>query len=283
MVKISNILDFQKRCNKDFSFVMDGLLVFENISSIEIRFEGLLFLICNYGNFSFDLNNKSYIANSHSITTVLPELLFKITSNIEGSQLTIVAVSLDFIDKFPILNDFITNSEVFDYPLIYPVFTDYQLLNEILNIINNYYFEPKTLMLEQVLRYQVFSFISAVSKSYTSLSTKENLQRTRINYITDKFFELLNENGYRERNVRFYSNKLNLTQQYLSTLIKKRTGKTVKMWISFTVINCAKQYLDSTSFSIKEVSDKLEFSSPSLFCRYFKRCTGQTPIDYKIK
>jgi len=52
-------------------------------------------------------------------------------------------------------------------------------------------------------------------------------------------------------------------------------------WIGFAVINKAKEYLTTTSLSIKEISDKMEFADASLFCRYFKRYIGQTPNAYR--
>ncbi len=108
------------------------------------------------------------------------------------------------------------------------------------------------------------------------MTLKENLQKNRVNDIMDCFFELLDEYGVVERNVSFYATHLHLTP-----LIKKRTGKSVKSWIGFAVINKAKEYLNTTSLSVKQISDRLEFADASLFCRYFKRYIGQTPNEYR--
>lgn len=97
----------------------------------------------------------------------------------------------------------------------------------------------------------------------------------------DCFFELLDEYGVVERNVSFYATHLHLTPQHLSSLIKKRTGRSVKSWIGFAVINKAKEYLNTISLSVKQISDQLEFADASLFCRYFKRYIGQTPNEYR--
>ena len=42
------------------------------------------------------------------------------------------------------------------------------------------------------------------------------------------------------------------------------------------VIKHAKELLKTTPLSIKEVSNQLKFVDSSLFCRYFRRCTGIT-------
>ncbi|AJA69617.1 hypothetical protein HMPREF9713_01481 [Myroides odoratimimus CCUG 12700] len=111
----------------------------------------------------------------------------------------------------------------------------------------------KTHLLEQMLQYLIYSLITVVSKSYYSMTLKENLQKNRVNDIMDCFFELLDEYGVVERNVSFYATHLHLTLQHLSSLIKKRTGKSVKSWIGFAVINKAKEYLNTTFLSVKHV------------------------------
>lgn len=43
------------------------------------------------------------------------------------------------------------------------------------------------------------------------------------------------------------------------------------------------QLLKTTDMSINQISDALNFQSPSDFCRRFRRCTGLTPRHYRNK
>ena len=53
--------------------------------------------------------------------------------------------------------------------------------------------------------------------------------------------------------------------------------------IKDNVILEAKVLLIAKSYSIQQVSDKLNFPNPSFFCKYFKAATGTTPRKYQLR
>jgi AraC-like DNA-binding protein len=274
--------------NVQSPFSMEGLFLVNDkdqsrLSFFELRYQfmGLILLFCKEGSMKIRVNGIDYFLKQHAILTILPEMIVEPQVCGEHFKSIVFVMSYDFIEKFTILPQLISNTEVLNSPLIYAEEQDNKIIEEISQLILKYYDQPKTITLNQMIQYLVFSLITAVSKSYESLTQKENLQRNRINNITDSFFELLNEYGYFQRNVSFYAEHLHLTPQHLSSLIKKRTGKSVKSWVGFAVINKAKEYLNNSSLSIKEISYKMEFADDSLFCRYFKRYIGQTPNEYR--
>ncbi len=81
--------------------------------------------------------------------------------------------------------------------------------------------------------------------------------------------------------VQDYANTLNLHPNYLSQVIKSKTGKTVAMWITERMVGTAKALLKNTPLSAKEVAYQLGFSEPTHFSRFFKKHTGLTPLGYK--
>jgi len=248
---------------------------------LQYQFRGLVLLYCTQGSLLIKMNKVDYHIEQEAILTILPEMTVEPLSYSEDFRATVFLMSYDFIEKFTILPEFISNTEVLNSPLLYATAQDQEMIEELVTLIVKYYRQPKTILLNQLIQYLVFSLITGVAKSYQSLTKKENLQKNRINQITDAFFELLQEHGDLQRQVSFYAEQLHLTPQHLNSLIKKRTGKSIKSWIGFAVINKAKEYLTTTSLSIKEISDKMEFADASLFCRYFKRYIGQTPNAYR--
>ncbi|WP_353158882.1 AraC family transcriptional regulator [Myroides odoratus] len=248
---------------------------------LQYQFRGLVLLYCTQGSLLMKMNKVDYHIEQEAILTILPEMTVEPLSYSEDFRATVFLMSYDFIEKFTILPEFISNTEVLNSPLLYASAQDQEMIEELMTLIVKYYRQPKTILLNQLIQYLVFSLLTGVAKSYQSLTKKENLQKNRINQITDAFFELLQEHGDLQRQVSFYAEQLHLTPQHLNSLIKKRTGKSIKSWIGFVVINKAKEYLTMTSLSIKEISDKMEFADASLFCRYFKRYIGQTPNAYR--
>ena len=98
-----------------------------------------------------------------------------------------------------------------------------------------------------------------------------------------QFTELLGEHYKHERSVGFYARQLCITPKYLTTLIKRISGKSVSEWIDNYVILEAKTLLKYSNMSVQEIAYYLNFPNQSFFGSYFKRNTGMSPSQYKAK
>ena len=99
--------------------------------------------------------------------------------------------------------------------------------------------------------------------------------------LVDDFFALLSKWYKKERTVTFYAGKMNRTPKYLSTAIKKMTGRSILEWINETVIIEIKMQLKTTDQTVAEISESLNFPDPSTFVQFFKHHTGLTPLQYR--
>ena len=84
-----------------------------------------------------------------------------------------------------------------------------------------------------------------------------------------------------ERDVAFYADKMSITPRYLSTIVMKASGETAKDIISRHVIAEIKVRLKSTRLNVQEISSQMNFVNPSFFCRYFKKHTGMSPLQFR--
>ena len=98
-----------------------------------------------------------------------------------------------------------------------------------------------------------------------------------------QFTELLGEHYKHERSVGFYARQLCITPKYLTTLIKRISGKSVSEWIDSYVILEAKTLLKYSNMSVQEIAYYLNFPNQSFFGSYFKRNTGMSPSQYKAQ
>ena len=64
--------------------------------------------------------------------------------------------------------------------------------------------------------------------------------------------------------------------------MSKVAGKKALLVIQENVIAEAEALLKEGKYNIQQVSDLLHFPSPSYFCRYFRKATGQTPRAYML-
>ena len=99
--------------------------------------------------------------------------------------------------------------------------------------------------------------------------------------IYERFIKSVEANYRKEHSVKFYADKLCLTPKYLSSIIHDISGKHASDWIHDYIVLEAKALLKSTDMNLKNISDLLNFCTPSHFGRFFKHFTGLTPSEYK--
>jgi AraC-like DNA-binding protein len=79
----------------------------------------------------------------------------------------------------------------------------------------------------------------------------------------------------------YFAQKVNFSNNYLSDVLKKETGKSTKDHIDNFVIELAKTQLVNTKATINEIAYDLGFNYPHYFSRLFKKKTGETPNNYR--
>lgn len=81
--------------------------------------------------------------------------------------------------------------------------------------------------------------------------------------------------------VQEYADAQNLHPNYLSNVVKSKTGKAIGTWIAEKTIAEAKSLLQHSATSIKEMAFLLGFSESAHFSNYFKKHTGLSPVSYR--
>lgn len=105
-----------------------------------------------------------------------------------------------------------------------------------------------------------------------------------------KNFKMLLEKHYRDLSagiverafrVQEYADDQHLHPNYLSNVIKSKTGKPIGTWITEKTIAEAKSLLQNSSTSIKEIAYRLGFAESAHFSNYFKKHTDLSPVLYR--
>ena len=97
----------------------------------------------------------------------------------------------------------------------------------------------------------------------------------------DDITAILKENIYSALTIDDICKKTAYSKAYLFRIFKAKTGKTIIAYFIELKINRAKQLLRENELSVREISEKLAFSTPDYFTKTFKRITGLTPLAYK--
>lgn len=77
------------------------------------------------------------------------------------------------------------------------------------------------------------------------------------------------------------ADKIGMSPDYLSDMLKQETGKSAQEHIHYMLIDRAKNELLSTSHSVSEIAYTLGFEYPQYFSKLFKNKTGMTPSQYR--
>lgn len=105
---------------------------------------------------------------------------------------------------------------------------------------------------------------------------------SRYEQISDSFIRLVMNNCHIHRDMDFYADSLCLSAKHVNLAVKTVTGVNAMKWIErYTILN-AKNMLKTTSLTVSEISDKLNFPTPSDFGKYFKKFTGYSPRSFRL-
>ena len=118
------------------------------------------------------------------------------------------------------------------------------------------------------------------SEKVRELETND-VARSNADVITKEFLKHVKENFRRERQLQFYADLLCITPRYLSRVVKECTGASAAEWIERAVVLEARAWLKSTTLTVQQISDELNFPSQTFFGKYFKRRVGMSPKEYR--
>ena len=133
------------------------------------------------------------------------------------------------------------------------------------------------------------TFILELFRNFSRQNSLENVQNIKndnqnTNYqyeVYGRFLKLCHIHSFKERSVYFYADKLYVTPRTLGCIVKEFSGRSAKEWIDKSAIMNAKILLAHSSKNIMQISEELNFASLSAFTIFFKRMTGQTPLEYR--
>ena len=106
-------------------------------------------------------------------------------------------------------------------------------------------------------------------------------QKDKRQLLFEKFLEDVKSYYRINRTLPFYAGKLGVSVTYLTELVKEKHGMTAADYIDKHTVTECMALLNSTQLSINQISRSMNFPSPSVFGKFFKRMTGISPTEYR--
>ncbi|MCD8250916.1 MAG: helix-turn-helix domain-containing protein [Phocaeicola dorei] len=129
------------------------------------------------------------------------------------------------------------------------------------------------LLLDYCVRFYDRQFITRENANHDLLA--------RFEQLLDDYFNSERPATEGMPSVQYCADKLCLSSNYLSDLLKKETGLSALKHIQQKMLDIAKERVFSKQKSISEISYELGFQYPQHFSRWFKKMAGCTPNEYR--
>ena len=128
------------------------------------------------------------------------------------------------------------------------------------------------LLLNYCERFYQRQFITRNKSSHQILERLENI-------LDDYFDSDLISKGL--PTAQYIAGMLNVSPNYLGSLLKTLSGQTTQQHIHNKLINKAKERLSTTSYSVSEIAYELGFEHPQSFSKFFKAKTNLSPLKFR--
>lgn len=102
---------------------------------------------------------------------------------------------------------------------------------------------------------------------------------TRLEVLLSDHLDQRKEKGL--PTVRYLAERLNVSPNYLSDMLRSLTGQSAQQHIHNKLIEKAKELISTTSLSISEIAYQLGFEHPQSFNKLFKNKTHLSPLEFR--
>ena len=121
-------------------------------------------------------------------------------------------------------------------------------------------------------------FLDKISDAcHTVMSRREN----RSSSVIDRARDYIMAHYKKDISLDDVSREVDISPYYFSKIFKEATGENFIEYLTNLRIEKAKELLDNTEMSMKEICLEVGYSNPNYFSRIFKKSVGVSPTEYK--
>lgn len=252
-----------------------------NIYKQSCRLQACIFALCLKGSVTASINLMDIEIKKGDFVTLMPGTILQVNEQKEKLKLGFIGFSAHCISGVNILQSIGSSlTQLMYQPCIHLNETFCNYIEDYFNLwakITTGNYPPDTIVAQNAFK----GMLLCVERLYNLQPNNTVQSRSRKEELCRQLVQLVTENYATERQAQFYAEKLNITQQYLSTIVKQTTGKNVLDIIAHVVLVDAKAKLKASNMTIKEIAYSLNFPNASFFGKYFKHYTGITPLEYR--
>ena len=275
---IRDIFDMEKM-NREKNFLLDWITFVNNSSSVyekisfgtPYRTDAPQVLLAEEGDAKVKFFHKPFLVKKGDLILKPAGTLFSIQSVSKDWKMRMVEFRMPQAMRKKYL--------FFHLDIIELSNRNFQRIKSHFDMITDYLNEREKLACS--IEHQVLAMLNFINIVYAD-KLRSRKRKKRVEILFEDFMEeLLKEKDTFSRNASYYADKLKIAPGYLGNAVREASGKSVQHWINSMTLHTAQELLAGNSDSIKNLATKLGFEEASSFSRFFKKHTGQTPMEYR--
>jgi AraC-like DNA-binding protein len=253
------------------------------LSDHPFRHDFYLVALCTSGFMRLTINLQEYLLEPSTLIVLSPYQIIEILEYSSDLKVTNLFFKKEFLISDLINSPFIEKRYIYKSGTCLRISlteNNSETIHTLFSLIGNKASSDHPYRMESIK-----SFIDALlyeieSVDQTSMAgAKERPSRKQA--IMKGFLDLLAGNLYQQRSLKFYSDSLFISTQYLMETVKEVSGKTAGDLIDEALILEAQALLKLPKYNVAMVSELLNFADQSFFGKFFKRKSGLSPTQYK--
>lgn len=199
----------------------------------------------------------------------------------------ILAFHPDFIWNTPLAKN-ISNYKFFGYDVNEALFLSEKEEKILIGLFKNIEKEYQS-GIDQFTQNIIIAQIGVILNYCDRFYQRQFITRKRSNHQVLDTLEYILEDYFNEENainkglptVHFIAKTLNVSPNYLGSLLKSLTGQTTQQHIHNKLIEKAKEKLSTTALSVSEIAYVLGFEHSQSFSKLFKTKTTLSPVEFR--
>ena len=273
IVNDGNFNDGSRTFSEWITLVMDSSQIAHNIPLKQMfRTLHTQIVMIYYGEASVNINFKDYKLKRGALLVMPMGTLFSIKARKGRLQMHI----LDYDIPSTMKPDFF----IYSVGIIELGSKDYKRINNFFMLLNQSLQEKEKL--EKSINCIVHALLYDINAITDETSRNMLINHSKKEVIYYDFISMLiREQDSLVRSVAHYAEQLNVSVDYLSGAVKETSGFSAMEWINKVTIDLSKIHLKEKKLSISELAHKMGFVKHNSFTRFFKKHTGQTPMEYR--
>jgi AraC-like DNA-binding protein len=253
--------------------------------SVPVRINQLFIVLVLQGSIRISLDYVHYTVAANCLVTIMPTHIIQIAKLSDDLKARILIIDRTFLDdckldkRTPSMTGYM---QLVKNPCTLFTSEEAAHISQCLSLVEEKIRQRTHAFHKEVMQNAVVAFLLELANLF--VGKKDAIRPpvySRREELMNQFLQLLFEHAGEQHLVTFYAEKLCITPQYLSQVLKDTTGKSANKWIEEALIVEAKVRLKAPQTTVQQVADALNFSDQSTFGKFFKKHTGISPKEYR--